>query len=180
MTDEMQRLLYNRNKGKPVGDNMHQPGPVKEYLINSGYRGEVQSGVTTSIQEARRLQKGKRKEKNYAIQEQRRKYIGGILDNLGLTWRPRTTDQEEFKFDPGRNWKADVAVFRGDDCFAIIEIHGGTRSKGRHNRALGLANDCEKMNAAQLAGIIAIAFTDLHFEKPGYITVTLEKLAKWA
>ena len=57
--------------------------------------------------------------------------------------------EREYRFDPERRWRAD---FAHPESRTLIEIEGGTWGYGRHNRAQGYAADCEKYNAAQLAG----------------------------
>lgn len=55
----------------------------------------------------------------------------------------------EYQFIPARRWRFDFA-----DVLAMvaIELEGGTWRNGRHNRPAGFAADCEKYNAATLAG----------------------------
>jgi very-short-patch-repair endonuclease len=62
----------------------------------------------------------------------------------------------EFRFQPGRKWRFDLA------CWPIklaIELHGGTWSGGRHTRGAGFQRDREKMNAAQVLGWSVLEFT---------------------
>ena len=42
-----------------------------------------------------------------------------------------------------------------------IEIDGGTRQRGRHNRAEGYAKDAEKINTAQGMGWTVFRFSDV-------------------
>jgi len=55
----------------------------------------------------------------------------------------------EFKFDEKRKWKFDFAYIYSK---IAIELEGGTRKNGRHNRPEGYAKDCEKYNQAQFLG----------------------------
>lgn len=74
----------------------------------------------------------------------------------------------DFQFSK-RKWKLDFAwpwlrVAGGERLQLAIEIHGGTQSRrpGRHNRAAGMANDREKVNAAIALGWTVLEFTDKH------------------
>lgn len=40
-----------------------------------------------------------------------------------------------------------------------VEVEGGTWSRGRHVSGAGYAKDCEKYNAAQMAGWIVLRYT---------------------
>ena len=55
----------------------------------------------------------------------------------------------EYKFEPKRRWRFDFAwpFYR-----IALEIEGGTWVRGRHSRGAGMRADCEKYNAAVLAG----------------------------
>ena len=64
--------------------------------------------------------------------------------------------EREYRFNESRRWRAD---FAWPELKLIVEIHGGTWTNGRHNRARGLANDLEKSNAAQLGGWLYLAYT---------------------
>lgn len=57
--------------------------------------------------------------------------------------------EREWRFDEVRRWRAD---FAHPGSMTIIEIEGGTHANGRHNRAQGYADDCEKYNVATLGG----------------------------
>ena len=63
---------------------------------------------------------------------------------------------KEYKFHPRRKWKFDFAwpLFR-----VAVEIEGGTWIGGRHVTGAGYAKDCEKYNAAALAGWFVFRFT---------------------
>lgn len=62
----------------------------------------------------------------------------------------------EYKFHPKRKWMADFAI---PNKSVLIEYEGGTWSGGRHIRALGYKNDCEKYNAAQICGWRVLRYT---------------------
>jgi len=72
------------------------------------------------------------------------------LDALGLTGYVR-----EYQAIKGRK-------FRFDFCFTeqrlLIEVNGGTFTKGAHSSGLGIRRDYEKNNLAQLAGWRCLAF----------------------
>ena len=72
------------------------------------------------------------------------------LDSAGLTGYVR-----EFRAIPGRK-------FRFDFCFRearlLIEINGGTYSKGAHSTGTGIARDYEKNNLAQIGGWRVLSF----------------------
>lgn len=64
--------------------------------------------------------------------------------------------EAEYHFDPTRKWRFDFAD-RLSQC--AVELEGGTWSNGRHTRPQGFAADCEKYNAAALAGWLVFRFT---------------------
>lgn len=55
----------------------------------------------------------------------------------------------ELKFHPDRKWRFDYAWPEQMIC---LEVEGGRRQYGRHNRPQGFANDVEKYNAATVFG----------------------------
>ena len=57
--------------------------------------------------------------------------------------------EREYRFYPGRKWRADFAHV---GTRTLIEIEGGQWVQGRHNRPLGYAADCEKYNHAAELG----------------------------
>ena len=63
--------------------------------------------------------------------------------------------QSQFRFDPARRWRFD---FAGPEHRLAVEIDGGTWSGGRHVRGDGYRRDCEKLNAATLAGWRVLRF----------------------
>lgn len=65
----------------------------------------------------------------------------------------------EFRFDPQRRWRFDFAL---PPLAIAIEIEGGLRSNGRHTRAQGFIGDCDKYNAATMAGWRVIRLTTAH------------------
>lgn len=81
----------------------------------------------------------------------------------------------EYRFAIPRRWRFD---FCWCDAKLAIELEGGTRSNGRHNRAAGYAADCEKYNAAMMAGWRVLRFTGdmLHSDPGKCIEMVLELL----
>jgi len=67
----------------------------------------------------------------------------------------------EFQFHPTRKWRADFVImdprgttwgdYKSWDSI-LVEIEGGTYSRGRHTRGPGFAKDCEKYNTAAALG----------------------------
>jgi hypothetical protein len=55
----------------------------------------------------------------------------------------------EYRFAPPRRWRFDLAW---PSLRLALEIEGGTWTGGRHVRGKGYERDCEKYNAAALAG----------------------------
>ena len=53
--------------------------------------------------------------------------------------------EKEYRFHPGRKWRADFAWPRRK---LLLEIEGGVYSMGRHTRGAGYVKDLEKYNAA--------------------------------
>lgn len=74
-----------------------------------------------------------------------------LEDHFALQLRARRIDgwEREHLFARPRRWRFD---FAWPEFKLAVEIDGGTWSGGRHTRGAGFAKDCEKMNAAQLAG----------------------------
>jgi very-short-patch-repair endonuclease len=62
----------------------------------------------------------------------------------------------EFLFHPDRQWRAD---FAWPEAMVILEVEGGTWTRGRHVRPKGFAEDICKANAAQLMGYTVLRAT---------------------
>jgi hypothetical protein len=62
----------------------------------------------------------------------------------------------EHRFAPPRRWRFDLAW---PSLRLALEIEGGTWTGGRHVRGKGYEDDCEKYNAAALAGWIVLRVT---------------------
>ena len=64
--------------------------------------------------------------------------------------------EREYRFDPARRFRAD---FAWPNRKLLVEVEGGTRQYGRHNRHEGFERDCEKYNSAALKGWTVLRFT---------------------
>jgi len=62
----------------------------------------------------------------------------------------------EHRFDSTRRWRFDFAWI---EKMLAVECEGGTFTRGRHTRGAGFEKDCEKYNAAVLAGWRVLRFT---------------------
>lgn len=62
--------------------------------------------------------------------------------------------QREVRIVPGRRYRWDFVI--GD---LAIEIQGGTWHVGAHSHGGGILRDCQKLNAAVLAGYRVLLFT---------------------
>ena len=62
----------------------------------------------------------------------------------------------EYRFDKIRRWRLDLS-WPARKVYA--EVDGGIWVGGRHNRGAGYEKDCEKLNAAALAGWRGFRFT---------------------
>ena len=69
----------------------------------------------------------------------------------------------QYRFDPIRRWRFD---FAWPDHRLAVEIDGGVYTGGRHVRGSGYTRDCEKLNAAVLAGWRVLRFVS-HQVKTG-------------
>lgn len=67
--------------------------------------------------------------------------------------------ERQVKFHPVRQWRFDFG-FRSQ--MLAIEVDGGTRTNGRHNRGDGIDNDCRKYAEAQLLGWRVLRVTGDH------------------
>ena len=72
------------------------------------------------------------------------------LDALGLTGYLR-----EYPAVKGRKFRFDFCY---EDAKLLIEINGGTFTKGAHSTGTGIRRDYEKNNLAQLAGWRCLMF----------------------
>ncbi len=72
----------------------------------------------------------------------------------------------EFKFHPDRRWRFDFAFV---DEKVAVECEGGVYRNGRHNRAKGFIDDCEKYNAAAILGWRVLRYPSPAFNDPHFI-----------
>jgi len=80
-------------------------------------------------------------------QRQRTRLEDSLLVQLEAAGLP--APERESRFHRVRQWRFDFAW--PDRQFAV-EVDGGAYSGGRHTRGAGFERDCEKLNAASLAG----------------------------
>lgn len=80
--------------------------------------------------------------------------------------------QREFRFHPKRRWRLDLAW---PERLLFVECDGGEFVRG--SRRHGGANDCEKANAAVLAGWTPLRFTGSQIQSGAAIAV-LEQVFK--
>ena len=64
--------------------------------------------------------------------------------------------EREYRFHPKRRWRFD---FAWPAQRVAVEVEGGTWTRGRHSRGGGYRGDCEKYNAATIAGWRVLRFT---------------------
>ena len=79
----------------------------------------------------------------------------------------------EFAFHPTRKWRFD---FAWPEYKIAVECEGGAWSGGRHTRGAGFIADCEKYNAAALAGWRVFRFTGEMINSRSAIDVLHEAL----
>lgn len=96
----------------------------------------------------------------------RQKAILQILNDVSSGW------VAEFKFHPGRKWRADFACPKHK---FIVEIEGGAWVGGRHTRGGGYTGDMEKYNAATLLGYKILRYTPQQETEMMRDVVTLER-----
>jgi very-short-patch-repair endonuclease len=88
------------------------------------------------------------------IAKQRTRLEDDLVHKLALAGLPKPS--REYRFHPIRRWRFDLAwpVHK-----LAVEVDGGTYSGGRHVRGAGFERDCEKFNAATIAGWRVMHFT---------------------
>ena len=84
--------------------------------------------------------------------------MSGLEDELAahITYAELPPPEREYRFAPPRKYRAD---FAWPDRRLLVEVEGGTYSRGRHVRPEGYAKDCEKYNLAALQGWRVLRFT---------------------
>ena len=73
-----------------------------------------------------------------------------------ITYAELPPPEREYPFAPPRKFRAD---FAWPDRRLLVEVEGGTWTRGRHTRPEGYAKDCEKYNTAALCGWRVLRFT---------------------
>lgn len=68
--------------------------------------------------------------------------------------------EREVELIAGRKWRVDFLLGN-----LVVEIEGGTRQVGRHNRHDGFSADCAKYNALTLAGFSILRYTSEMVER---------------
>ena len=79
--------------------------------------------------------------------------------------------ERECRFDPVRKWRMD---FAWPHRKLAVECEGGVRKGGRHTSSEGFTADCEKYNAAAIAGWRVLRFTAEQI-RSGYALATIRK-----
>lgn len=74
--------------------------------------------------------------------------------------------EREVALVPGRKYRWDFVVGK-----LAIEVHGQVWVKGGHSTGQGITRDCQKMNAAVLAGFTPLSFTTAMVEDGSAIDV---------
>ena len=93
------------------------------------------------------------------------------LDAAGLTGYIR-----EYQAIPGRKFRFDFAFIQPEHRL-LIEINGGTYSKGGHSTGTGINRDYEKNNLAVLNGWRVLSF-DTKMVKSGAALEVVEKFLR--
>ena len=81
--------------------------------------------------------------------------------------------QREYRFHPTRKWRFD---FAWPDHKVAVEIEGGVWSHGRHNRATGFIEDCDKYNEATILGWRVLRFTHKQLADTDKVCSAMERL----
>lgn len=96
-------------------------------------------------------------------------YADTLKQQLALLGLPEPV--RDHRFDPVRRWKMDLAW---PSRMVSCEVDGGEWSRGKHSRGLGMQSNCEKLNAALLAGWKPYRFTGSQVTN-GYAVAILER-----
>lgn len=85
--------------------------------------------------------------------------------------------EREYHFHPERDWRFD---FAWPDFMVAVEIEGGTHifGGGRHNRADGFEEDCDKYNEAQYYGWVVLRFPTGQVSQKKALQTTIKHLGK--
>jgi very-short-patch-repair endonuclease len=82
--------------------------------------------------------------------------------------------EKEYRFDQRRKWRFD---FAWPEQRVACEVEGGTWANGRHTRGSGFERDCQKYNAAALAGWRVLRFTGGMVERGEAVATLARALA---
>jgi very-short-patch-repair endonuclease len=93
-----------------------------------------------------------------------------LLDAIRAAGMPAPIREFWFAKSIKRKWAADLAY---PDKMILIEVEGGLYTRGRHVRAVGYENDCEKYNWAQLLGYKVYRFTPGQIKSGDALTIIL-------
>lgn len=80
--------------------------------------------------------------------------------------------QREIELIPGRKWRVDFLIGKW-----VIEVEGGIKQIGRHQREDGFSEDCLKYNALTIAGYRVLRFTTAQV-KSGLAIDTIRAVVK--
>ena len=96
-----------------------------------------------------------------------------LSDGFMKLWGDREpVPTREYKFHPIRKWRFDLAW---PSLKLAVELHGAVFAAGRHTRGVGISNDAEKMNAAQMIGWNVLVYTSLDLKvKPVQVIEEIE------
>lgn len=110
---------------------------------------------------------------NAALDARLLKGLSSLERKFLLAWAACGGPQlaQQWPITAERKWRLDFAL---PQILVAIEIEGGIWSGGRHVRGSGFINDCEKYNAATLAGWRIVRLTEAHLA-----TAVIEKIVAW-
>ena len=102
------------------------------------------------------------KQERQPVRPERLTHLPTAADLLGLQLHEAGLHfDREFQFHPTRKWRADYAVRRPSGPPLLVEVEGGSMMNGRHNRAQGFENDCQKYAEAMVLGYRILRVTSL-------------------
>jgi len=96
-------------------------------------------------------------------------YADTLKQQIALCGLPEPL--RDHRFDPVRKWRMDLCW---PDLKVSCEVDGGEWTQGEHSRPRGMRANCEKLNAALLAGWKPYRFTGSQVTS-GYALGILEK-----
>ena len=81
----------------------------------------------------------------------------------------------EFVFHKGRKWRFD---FAWPGIKLALEYEGGQFGKSRHRSPMGYKRDCDKYNAAQMAGWVVLRVVRSHYDSGEWIELLKRALRR--